>query len=140
MKSIQKIDDEMVEILNLIQNENFNDCSKKIIIQKIKKMIFDFRVLKEILDENEYFSVIHDKNLQKINSNYSSTLNKQNLNIFNNIIDFQKKNLCISSLHNNNIEFEVENEEEQLNEKINLIPKSISNSSLTDFDKNKKNE
>ncbi len=140
MKSIQKIDDEMVEILNLIQNENFNDCSKKIIIQKIKKMIFDFRVLKEILDENEFFSVIHDKNLQKINSNYSSTLNKQNLNIFNNIIDFQKKNLCISSLHNNNIEFEVENEEEQLNEKINLIPKSISNSSLTDFDKNKKNE
>ncbi len=159
MKGVQKIDDEMNEILDLIRNEHFNESSKKIIIQKFKKMIFNFRVLKEILDENEFFAEMHDKNINKIKnlSNNHTTLMKESFNVFNNLInktDNINNNNNNKNNNNNTSDFFIENEliefendnfieenhsKNESIEKINLIPKSISNSSICSID-NKKND
>jgi hypothetical protein len=140
MKNIYKIEEELVDILNFIHlDSTINLNSKNIIYNKLKKVIFDVKVLKEILDENECFSSLsykHKLSLSKINNKNSVNISQNNLNndkIINELFEKYNDNLIPITNYNKFNDLE---EEENI-ERIYLIPKNSSNQSLLSLDLNK---
>ncbi len=137
MKNIYKIEEELVDILNFIHlDSTINLNSKNIIYNKLKKVIFDVKVLKEILDENECFSSLsykHKLSLSKINNKNSVNISQNNDKIINEL--FEKNNDNLIPITNNDKLNDLE-EEENI-ERIHLIPKNSSNQSLLSLDLNK---
>ncbi len=160
MGNIYKIEEELIEIINLIQHESLiNPNFKHLIQSKLKKILFDVKVLKEILDENESYGN-HNKthkipSLKNDNKKTSGVFNFSNNNehihqLFERFSEFVipvdvKKN-------NNNNKDELDNEQSLENidneldietnnlkkinsiENISLIPKNNSNSSFLSSD------
>ncbi len=137
MKNIYKIEEELVDILNFIHlDSSINSNSKNIIHNKLKKVIFDIKVLKEILDENECFSSSsykHKISLSKINNKNYVNISQNNDKIINEL--FEKNNDNLIPITNNDKLNDLE-EEENI-ERIHLIPKNSSNQSLLSLDLNK---
>ncbi len=137
MRDIYKIEEELVDILNFIHlDPSINLNSKNIIHNKLKKVIFDVKVLKEILDENECFSSLsykHKLSLSKINNKNSVNISQNNDKIINEL--FEKNNDNLIPITNNDKLNDLE-EEENI-ERIHLIPKNSSNQSLLSLDLNK---
>ncbi len=150
MTNIHKIEEELNEIINILQHESIiNPNTKHLLQMKLKKTLFDVKVLKEILDENEIFSH-HNKthkippinNTHKLPSvfNFHKNNNKQINELFE---KFKDSTIPINLDKNkNNQELEEENEFMDNNnikkvnsiENISLIPKNISNSSFSSSD------
>ncbi len=137
MKNIYKIEEELVDILNFIHlDSTINLNSKNIIYNKLKKVIFDVKVLKEILDENECFSSLsykHKLSLSKINNKNSVNISQNNDKIINELFEINNDNL-IPIINNDKLN---DLEEEENIERIHLIPKNSSNQSLLSLDLNK---
>ncbi len=137
MKNIYKIEEELVDILNFIHlDSTINLNSKNIIYNKLKKVIFDVKVLKEILDENECFSSLsykHKLSLSKINNKNYVNISQNNDKIINEL--FEKNNDNLIPITNNDKLNDLE-EEENI-ERIHLIHKNSSNQSLLSLDLNK---
>ncbi len=137
MKNIYKIEEELVDILNFIHlDSSINSNSKNIIHNKLKKVIFDIKVLKEILDENECFSSSsykHKISLSKINNKNYVNISQNNDKIINELFEINNDNL-IPIINNDKLN---DLEEEENIERIHLIPKNSSNQSLLSLDLNK---
>ncbi len=137
MKNIYKIEEELVDILNFIHlDSTINLNSKNIIYNKLKKVIFDVKVLKEILDENECFSSSsykHKISLSKINNKNYVNISQNNDKIINELFEINNDNL-IPIINNDKLN---DLEEEENIERIHLIPKNSSNQSLLSLDLNK---
>ncbi len=98
MNNIENIEKELIDLKNIIKNENIENNIKEELLKKIKKIIFDVKVVKEIQEENYHMHIFTNNhhNLKKNPFNLIKTLSKTKLS------DFFGDNIQNNSLNENN--------------------------------------